>query len=197
MSPFERRLVIAADRFIFWLTDHWLCVFGTAVFLFLALAFASPYLIAHGHERLGGLIFSAYHRVCHQLPERSFFVFGHQVAYCQRDVGVYAGIVCGGILYSLSRRRLALRSLRWYLVAFVTPVAFDGITQLFGLRQSNWYLRLGTGLWLGVGTALLVYPIIATAMAQTHGELEERFGPGLGRLRRPHRPVSEEDTDGG
>lgn len=194
LSPFERRLVVAADHTIYWLTSHWLLVFSGAAFLFLALAYASPVLIATGHEGLGRLIFRAYHRVCHQLPQRSFFVMGHQVAFCQRDVGVYAGLVAGGILYWLSGRRLALKGLRLYAIVFVLPVAFDGLTQLLGLRQSVWYLRLGTGTWFGVGTALLVYPVIAKAMAQTREELEGRFGPGLERLRRL--PLQEEEPHG-
>jgi uncharacterized membrane protein len=196
LSPLERRLVIAADRFVYWLTYHWLLVFNGAVFLFVALAFASPVLIATGHGWLGHLIFRAYHRTCHQWPERSFFVLGEQVAFCERDVGMYGGIVAGGLLYWLSGRRLALRRLRVYGIVFVLPLAVDGVTQLFGLRESNWYLRLSTGTWFGVATALLVYPIIAKAMVQTREELQSRFGPGLERLRRPQR-LPKEVADGG
>lgn len=191
LSPFERRLVIAADRIIYWLTAHWLLVFSLAAFVLLAGAYASPFLISHGYERSGRLIFAAYHRICHQRPERSFYVFGQQVAFCQRDVGTYLGIVVGGLLYWLSRRRLAIRSLRVYGIVFVLPVAADGLSQLLALRQSNWYLRLSTGTWFGLGTALLVYPLLAAAMKQCRDELEGRFGVGLVRLGRP-RPALEE-----
>ena len=183
LGTWERRIVVGADRFIYWLTRHWLLVFTIAVFSFLAIAFASPVLIATGHEGLGRFIFRAYHRVCHQRPERSFFVLGQQVAYCQRDVGTYAGLTLGGILFALGRRRVGVRRPRFYLWVFVLPVAIDGLTQLFGLRQSTWGLRLGTGTWFGIGTAFFVYPVLQKAMADTRLELEERFGAGLGRLR--------------
>ncbi|MGQ9555229.1 MAG: DUF2085 domain-containing protein [Anaerolineae bacterium] len=182
LSPWERRLVIGADRLIYWLTQHWLLLFNTCLFLFLGLAFVAPVLQAWGYRSLGGVIFRAYHRVCHQQASRSFFVLGQQVAFCQRDVGVYAGLVAGGLLYSLSGRRLRLTSGRLYLVLFVLPLAVDGLTQLVELRESNWLLRVVSGSWFGIGTVLIAYPLIAAAMADTKRELEERFGPGLSKL---------------
>ncbi|MHB0878533.1 MAG: hypothetical protein ACYC5O_21050, partial [Anaerolineae bacterium] len=49
MTPLERRLVVGADRFIYWLTAHWVLVFSAGAFVFLALAYASPLLIANDH----------------------------------------------------------------------------------------------------------------------------------------------------
>ena len=195
LSPWERRLVIGADRLIYWLTKHWLFLFNAFLILFLGLAFAAPILQAWGYQGLGGFIFRAYHRVCHQMASRSFFVLGQQVAFCQRDVGEFAGFVLGGLLYALSGRRLRLRNARVYLV-FVLPLAVDGITQIVGWRESTWQLRLSTGLWFGVGTVLFTYPIIARAMADTRRELEDRFGPGLSKLVTPQLQSMWEVRDG-
>jgi len=182
LSPWERRLVVAADRFIYWLTRHWLALLSALLTLFLGLALLTPVLQAWGYDGLGRTLFRAYHRVCHQRPERSFFIMGRQVAFCQRDVGEFAGFLLGSGLYAASRRRLRLRNARLYLMVFVTPIAVDGITQLLGLRESNWWLRLTTGIWFGAGTVLLVYPRINAAMLDTRRELEVRFGVGLARL---------------
>jgi len=46
-----------------------------------------------------------------------------------------------------------------------------------------WPLRLGTGLLFGIGTTLVAYPHFDKAMQDTRRELEERFGPGLAKLR--------------
>lgn len=183
LSGFERSLVIFADKLIYRLTYHWLFLFNFLLFLFLAFTFLAPLLFVWGYDRPASLIFRAYGLVCHQEKNRSFFILGEQVAVCQRDVGAYGGLVLGGLLYGLSARKLAVRRLRIYLL-FVLPLAIDGLTQLVGLRESFWQLRLSTGLWFGIGTVLLVYPIINRGMEQTRREMDERFGPGLQRLRK-------------
>jgi len=44
------------------------------------------------------------------------------------------------------------------LISFLLliPAGFDGLTQLFGFRESNNYLRLITGLLGGLGLAILM-----------------------------------------
>ncbi|NPV08664.1 MAG: DUF2085 domain-containing protein [Anaerolineae bacterium] len=179
----ERRLVVEADRAIYWLTRHWALVFNGLFLLVVGLAFAAPLLQAAGLEGPGSALFRAYRRVCHQYPERSFYVYGRQVAFCQRDVGVYLGLFLGGLAYAASSGRARLSNTRIYLLVFVLPVAVDGLTQLLGLRTSAWPLRLGTGLLFGVGTALFAYPFLRRGMDDTRRELEQRFGPGLRQLR--------------
>lgn len=174
--------MIGADRAIYWLTAHWALVFNSVFLVIVGLAVASPLLHSAGLDRLGALIFRGYRVMCHQLPERSFFIDGYQVAFCQRDVGVQLGLFLGGVAYAASGGRVRLRNLAVYLLIFVLPVALDGVTQLLGLRSSVWPLRLGTGLLFGVGTALLAYPYFDKAMQDTRRELEGRFGPGLERL---------------
>ena len=184
MPAWERSLVIGADRAIYWLTKHWALLFNGLFLAFVGLAFAAPLLQAAGLEGPGGLLFRLYRRVCHQYPARSFYVYGRQVAFCQRDVGVYLGLFLGGLAYAATSGRVHLKSGRAYLLLFVCPVALDGLTQLLGLRTSIWPLRLGTGLLFGVGTALYAYRFLAKGMADTREELEQRFGPGLCRLGR-------------
>jgi uncharacterized membrane protein len=53
----------------------------------------------------------------------------------------------------------------WLYVLFVLPILLDGGTQLFGLRESNWLLRLITGAIFGIGTVALAYPYVENAMA--------------------------------
>jgi len=184
LPEWERRLVIGADRAIYWMTRHWALVINGLFLTIVGLAVASPLLRAAGQDGLGQLIFRAYRVTCHQLPERSFLIDGYQVAFCQRDVGVQLGLFLGGVAYAASRGRVRLRSLALYALVFVTPVALDGGTQLLGLRSSVWPLRLGTGLLFGIGTTLVAYPYFDRAMRDTRRELEDRFGPGLVRLGR-------------
>ncbi len=184
LPEWERRLVIGADRAIYWMTSHWALVFNSVFLLIVGLALASPLLCSAGLEGPGQAIFRAYRVTCHQLPERSFFIDGYQVAFCQRDVGVQLGLFLGGVAYAASGGRIRLRNVAVYVLVFLVPVALDGVTQLAGLRTSVWPLRLGTGLLFGVGTTLTAYPHFDKAMRDTRRELEGRFGPGLARLRK-------------
>jgi uncharacterized membrane protein len=144
---------------------------------------------------------------CHQLPERSFFLFGergaytvaeleadaaiptgltlfrremlrytgnqqigYKVAICERDVAIYGSILVGGLIFGAVRRwrtrsgRQAPRlSIKGYLVLLV-PMVIDGATQLLGLRESTWELRLITGMLFGLATVWLAYPYVDEAM---------------------------------
>jgi uncharacterized membrane protein len=76
-----RQLVIAADRFIYWLSKRWLSVFNTLAFLYVGLPFLAPTLMYLGAERAASFIYTMYSPLCHQLPQRSWFLFGPQIAY--------------------------------------------------------------------------------------------------------------------
>jgi uncharacterized membrane protein len=76
-----RRFIIAADRFIFWLSKRWLAVFNTLAFLYVGLPFLAPILMQLGAERAASVIYTVYGPLCHQLPQRSWFLFGPQLSY--------------------------------------------------------------------------------------------------------------------
>lgn len=80
-SDRKRNLVVAADRFIFWLSKHWLAVFNTLALLYVGLPFLAPTMMALGAETPASLIYTVYSPLCHQLPQRSWFFFGPQLSY--------------------------------------------------------------------------------------------------------------------
>jgi uncharacterized membrane protein len=88
---------------------------------------------------------------------------GYKVAICQRDVAIYGSVLLAGLLFALGRQRWPNLTLRWYLL-FLIPMAIDGGTQLFGLRESNWWLRTLTGMLFGMGSVWLAYPFVNDAM---------------------------------
>jgi len=73
---------------------------------------------------------------CHQLPERSFFHHGRQVPLCARCLGITVGI-CAVPFY--------VRNL-WVITFLVSVMVVDGGSQALGLRQSNNWLRLMSGI---------------------------------------------------
>lgn len=160
---FDRALLRAIARGQQVAARHWLLFLNLVAALYLGLAFLSPALTAAGWRDAGQLLFSAYNLACHQYPERSFFVFGEQVAFCQRDVATFASILTAGLVYAWRRGRVRSLDWRWYAL-MVAPMAIDGFTQLVGWRESTWELRTITGTLFGIGTVWLLYPYIDRTM---------------------------------
>ena len=210
-NPRLNRFAVTVDRLVAWLARHWLAVFNVVVALFIGLPFLAPLLMHAGATGAGRLIYTLYSPTCHQLPERSFFLFGpsgvysvtelealgllpvgdnifqrevlrwigapevgYKVAICERDVAIYGAILLSGLIFALLRGRLRrpgrpLPKLPiWLYGLLLVPLAVDGGTQLVGLRESDWLLRLITGGLFGAATVWLAYPYVEEAMAEVH-----------------------------
>lgn len=110
---------------------------------------------------------------------------GYKVAFCQRDVAMYGGILTGGLLYALARRRLPRLPLWAWLLFGIAPIALDGGTQLLsgwgwfpGLsRESTPLLRTVTGLAFGIFNVWFAYPLVEETMAETRALLRAQLEP--------------------
>jgi len=60
---------------------HWLAIFNLVVAVFVALPFLAPVLMQAGATGPAELIYKIYSPACHQLPERSVFLYGHDHFY--------------------------------------------------------------------------------------------------------------------
>ncbi len=87
------------------LQSHVLPVAAALALLWLALLLSAPLLctpLAASLYAMGSLL-------CHQIPERSFHLFGAQLPVCARCVGIYAGgaagVLVAAALWSEPRRR--------------------------------------------------------------------------------------------
>jgi uncharacterized membrane protein len=83
----QRSLVIGIDRLIYSLSKHWLAVFNVIVFIYVALPISAPILMKAGAEGPARLIYTIYSPMCHQMTQRSFFLFGEQWAYPREIAG--------------------------------------------------------------------------------------------------------------
>ena len=202
-----------ANRLVVWIARHWLALFNTAWATYVILPFLAPVLMAAGLYGPARMIYGIYSFLCHQLPDHSYFLFGHnptplapelmaagappstdllrfrtfigndafgyKVALCERDIAIYSSVAVAGLLFALVRRVYTLRppSLKVY-VLFLIPMAVDGLTQLVGLRESNWWLRTLTGAIFGVASVWLAYPYIEDAMQEVIEVESQRPDPG-------------------
>jgi len=107
--------------------------------------------------------------LCHQRPERSFFLSGNQMAVCARDVGIFVGVLIGTAIAFIARpdlpadeaiAELVRRVLKVPLrprplmvllgVLFLAPIFMDGGLQLVTSYESTNATRALTGI-LGAG----------------------------------------------
>ena len=201
------RVAKVIDRWVRWGLRHWLLWVNAAFFLYVVLPLLAPFFMSMGWETAGRIIYLVYRPFCHQLPERSFFLFGpkgiaaltlpqlqaygldpalspwqrrfflgspelgYKMAFCERDFALYGGFLLMGLLYGLTRRYWRPLSWRWYFVSLL-PMALDGGTQLVGLRESTWWLRLFTGALVAWTTVWALYPrmdqVMRDSLAETH-----------------------------
>ena len=68
-----------------------------------AAVLAVPYFQMHGFLPIAFALQRGFALVCHQRPERSFWIFGAPVAVCARCLGIYLGAAIG-LLFRTSRR---------------------------------------------------------------------------------------------
>ena len=184
MRGWERDLVLLLNRLILGIANHWLLLVNSAVGLYVGLPLLAPLLMARGQTRLSNVIYFAYRFVCHQMPSRSFFIAGHQMAICQRDVAIYGSILIAGLGFNLVRRRLKPISWPWF-VALVTPMAVDGTFQLLGILESTSLRRLITGGLFGLACVLLAFPYLEEGFQEIREEANAQLNKAYKREGEP------------
>ena len=169
-----REVVLFLDRCTSWLSDHWLGLFNALAGLYVGFPVMAPILDWLGLSGLAEIIYVVYSYLCHQLPQRSFFVVGHQVAICQRDVSIYGSIFIAGLAYAVTGRRW--RPLPWWgLALMILPTLADGSVQLFGSYESTWYVRVLTGGLVGVGAVWFLYPRFERVFAGVNRQVTKQI----------------------
>ena len=150
---------------------HWLFAANSFLLIYATLPVVAPILGAVGFDTIATTIFRAYSIVCDQLPSHSYFLFGHQMAFCERCTGIYWTMLFSGLAYvRLRRQRLPPLPWHWYFLA-ILPMAIDGFTQLFGWRESTWLLRGLTGSLFGAATVWVAFPHLQASFDELVSEL--------------------------
>ncbi|HXQ69748.1 MAG TPA: DUF2085 domain-containing protein [Pyrinomonadaceae bacterium] len=137
---------------------YW-AISATVATLFVALIVIAPLAAATGHNGIAAGIYHAFGKICHQLPERSFFIDGHKLAVCSRCTGVYFGFLFTFLVYPLVRslRRTSTPDRKWLFLAAL-PLAIDFSLTFLGIWENTHTSRLLTGLLLGSVAVFYVVP---------------------------------------
>lgn len=186
------RLSAIIIRIVAAIAKHWLLLINVVLAIEAALPILAPALMVSGYASVARLIYTLYSPFCHQLPERSFFLFGPQTTYtlhelefltrfavplryignpaigykmavCQRDIATYLALWAASLVFIPLRRRLRPLPIKFF-VLLCFPMIIDGFGQLLMLWESTPYSRVFSGAMFGIACVWLSYPHIEAGM---------------------------------
>ena len=79
------------NRLMHWVRQHWLLVFNIVWGLYVLLPFTAPIFMKMGMPLAARVVYLFYSTQCHQLPERSYFLFGDKLMYSLNEINVARG----------------------------------------------------------------------------------------------------------
>lgn len=94
--------------------------------------------------------------ICHQRPERSFFVHGHQLPVCARCTGLYVGAAVAAPIALIAATSAAVRRARGVLLAAALPTLVTWTLEAAHLAPFSNVARFGAAVPLGFVAAWLV-----------------------------------------
>jgi uncharacterized membrane protein len=125
-------------------------MFGFGLWLWVAALFAAPVALRS---------FCAF--ICHQRPERSFFVHGVQLPVCARCTGLYVGAALAVPLALIAASSLPSRRARYALLLAALPTALTWTLEFAGAIPFSNTARAVAALPLGFAAAWLVLTVVA------------------------------------
>ncbi|MCB0245876.1 MAG: DUF2085 domain-containing protein [Anaerolineae bacterium] len=155
------------DRIVMGIARHWLAIANLALFTFIALPFAAPILMRVGMPRAARVFYTIYLPTCHQLPDRSYFLFGDKAVYTLADLEA-AGVLSDTSV--LQRRKYIGDETLGYKVAICErDIAIYGSMLIGGLMfavaRKRWRIpRLPIGIYV-----LFLLPIALDGFSQLFG----------------------------
>lgn len=86
VSDRTAKLVLTIDRFALNFTRHWLLYVNLLFGIFVLAPFAAPIFMRIGATSMADAIYFVYSFLCHQLPQRSYFLFGFKISYSLAEI---------------------------------------------------------------------------------------------------------------
>ena len=143
---------LTANRILFWFSQHWLLIFTLLWAVYVGLPWLAPVFMKLGWTGPAGLIYLAYSTQCHQLPQRSFFLFGEKPMYGLAEIQAAWQVTDNPMLL---RQFIGTPEMGWKvawsdrMVSMYTSVLFGGLLY-WPLRR-----RLRPLGWWGFGLSVL------------------------------------------
>lgn len=96
--------------------------------------------------------------ICHRMPERNFFIKGHQFPVCARCTGFYISLI---IYFIYTYFNFVNYNIPLLIIAVILlmPTLIDGITQYLEIQESNNTRRFFIGILGGLGLGIILKAI--------------------------------------
>ena len=96
--------------------------------------------------------------ICHQYPQRCYFIFDYNIGLCARCFSFYVAMLILIIIYLFTDIAIEKRLRTPIFFLLITPLITDGITQFLKFRESTNLIRTITGVMGGFGVAIILIP---------------------------------------
>jgi uncharacterized membrane protein len=130
--------------------------------------FAAPALMHYSFTISSSFVYLFFSRLCHQIPERSFCIFGMHLAVCHRCTGIYIGLLLGSLI-NINWTGLSARRYRNILIAALALLSLDALLPFAGLWQNTPSSRFLTGLFFGAIASQIFMRSIAEIFHEISG----------------------------
>lgn len=153
------RLAVAVDNFAASIERHFLGLLIGGMLVVTLLPFLAPVLMAVGWTGAGTLLYTLYTPFCHQLPQRSWFLFGEKLTYTLAEiVQVYPSTDPWQLRFFYGTPEIG-----WKVAWSDRMLSFYTMTPVFGLL----YAALGRGRWRPISWRVLVLTLLPIALDGT------------------------------
>jgi len=157
-----------------WIGRHWLPAAIVLLAVYAGLPWLAPLFMQLGWEQAGNTIYLIYGTQCHQLPQRSFFLFGERPMLSLAEVQAAWQNTTNPLLL---RRFIGNADIGWKVAWSDRMTAMYGSLLLFSLLYWPLRRRLRPLPWWGL--ALLLLPLALDGVSHTISDMAGGIGAGF------------------
>jgi uncharacterized membrane protein len=122
--------------------------------------FLAPYLKSINYAS-NIFIYFFFSKICHQLPERSFYFCGEKLAVCQRCTAIYFSFLAGILFYPLIKK-INENYLRYFFYVSIIIIVIDFLFGYINILQ-NKITIIVSGSLFGIGSSYLIVNVLLVA----------------------------------
>lgn len=157
-----------------WLIANWFFLFAAGFGLWVWLPFLAPVFKQLNWNGPANVMYFVYSLFCHQLPQRSYFIFGSQVSYSLADIQTAWVDTYNPLLL---RKFNGTPEMGWKVAWSDRMISFYGGIWLFGLLWWPLRRRIKSLPWWGL--VLFLLPMALDGGTHLFSELLYGFGQGF------------------
>jgi uncharacterized membrane protein len=160
-----------SDRILFWLSRNWILAVSAALGMIVLLPFLAPVFMRAGLTLPAKIIYWVYSYFCHQLPERSYFLFGPKISYSLAEIqSVWQNTIDAAVL----RKFIGTLQMGWKVAWSDRMVSMYSSLWLFGILWIPFRKKIKALPWWGL--ILFLLPMAADGFSHMISDIS-----GLGQ----------------